>query len=70
MTKTLEFDVFRTPNGSRTCRTKEGKCKFLLVRKFGTQPVCGFGEQEDLDIYEVTGYIKPKLDCPMWRDEK
>lgn len=38
-------------------------CRFLLFRHFGSQPVCGFGE--NIDLYETTSrkLIKPHSDC-------
>ena len=48
-------------DGVPVCRLSDTeKCEFLGVRRFGTIPVCMYGEQVDLlDI----GYIQPKKDC-------
>lgn len=44
-------------------------CKFLLFRKFGIQPVCGFSEQLDLNEITSRGFVKPKSNCPIHYDQ-
>ena len=44
---------------------KDKVCRFLLMRKMGTQPVCGFGEQQDLRRETSRGFIKPNERCPV-----
>ena len=73
MKKTIEIDVFYDEEtGEQTCAAWFGSndrppelCKFLLMRKFGTQPVCGFGENTDLLKATKRGFVKPKHDCPL-----
>ena len=70
-TKTIEIEVFETPDGKPTCASdfRTGKqCKFLLTRKFGTELLCGFtGNDDKLEDYKMdgTGYLKPCESCPL-----
>ena len=53
------------PVCARDFGDKDGVCRFLLLRKFGTQPVCGFGEHQDLWRKTSRGFIKPNERCPV-----
>jgi len=39
------------------------QCRFYLVRHFGTQPVCGFGENIDLTSLTSLKLVKPHSKC-------
>lgn len=69
---TMEFRLFRAPDMSATCATdvRDGEmCRFLGLRRFGTQPVCMFGSQTDLGTTDPRtggGYTIPHDKCPIW----
>ena len=65
----LHFNRFRSPDGKRTCCLSvadhpKNVCQFLGVRRFGTQDVCMFGEQVDLQRDE---YTRPHDKCELWK---
>lgn len=72
-TKSIEFPVFfDEETNEQTCARWFGSddrppelCKFLLMRKFGTQAVCGFSENKDLLKNTSRGFVKPNDDCPL-----
>ena len=74
-TKTVSIERY-TINGIPTCggmydpNHEDGYmvCQFLLTRRFGTQDVCGFGEQVDLYEYSDLHMTKPHDKCPLWSD--
>lgn len=63
-TKTLEVQVFYTPEGEGTCRVKEGRCTFLRTTHFGTREMCIFADSQ---IYRKNGdgFTVPCIKCPI-----
>lgn len=71
-TKTLEFEVFRDPDGKPTCarHVAEGKvCRFLRSSGFGGKYHCGFNNDERIFEGKGCDFLKPIKNCPFWKNE-
>ena len=70
MKRTIEIEVFVDPEGKPICSLEPGKdCQFLRFTHYGTRPVCGFGEQQELYRgMNGIGYIQPSRNCPVSKE--
>ena len=68
---TIKIERFRSPDGLPTCCADIQKlqvCRFLATRNFGTQDVCTFGVQRDIEGPSIIGYTRPDNKCEVWRE--
>lgn len=73
MKKSLEFEVYQTPSGKPACSldiNAKKYCKFLGIRKFGTEEICLFptSEKSETPLFrdkDGVGYLIPCESCPL-----
>ena len=67
MKKSIEFQIFETPQKTPTCSigTKPNQsCKLLLSTRMGLEFKCAY-TQENIERENVTGYMQPCKGCPL-----
>lgn len=77
MKKSLDFEVYQTPEGKSTCSldiNNKKYCKFLGVRRFGIEEVCLFPtlEKSETALFrdkDGVGYLIPCDTCPFYDKE-
>lgn len=68
--KTINIEVFRTPQGNPTCRNNiMEECIFLKDYRYGSVNVC---EQSGFELlrHKENGHLKPNSEFPLWSNEK
>ena len=71
MKKTIEIEVFVSPDGKPTCclNVLEKKfCRFMMTTRFGTQEICNVTNKELFRDDTGEGWVRPCDGCFIWSE--